>query len=163
MMDLFATALGAAGIPSPTDRVIDGKDLIPLLSGKVRAVHDVVFGQQGPRLATVRDALWKLHVLPARDRRDVAPGERWVDPRAPDGVTILAPYEQFQPSDYPGLRTGDETPALSLFDLENDPGEQHNVAEQHPEIVARLKDRYDQIVAESSAGAQRSNRPAERR
>jgi arylsulfatase A-like enzyme len=157
MMDLFATVLGAAGIPSPNDRVIDGKDLIPLLSGTVRAVHDVVFGQQGPRLATVRDARWKLHVLPAQDHRVVAPGERWEDPRAPDGVTILAPYEQFQPSDYPGLTSGDETRALSLFDLENDPIEQHNVAERHPEIVARLKARYDQMAQAIPARTKRSN------
>ena len=82
MMDLFATALSVAGIPMPKDRVIDGEDLIPLLSWKVRNVHEVVFGLQGPRLATVRDARWKLHVLPAPDRRDLAPGQRWVDPRA---------------------------------------------------------------------------------
>ncbi len=157
MMDLFATALAVAGIPTPNDRVIDGKDLIPLLSGKDHAVHDVVLGHQGPRLATVRDARWKLHVLPAHDRRDVTPGERWVDPRAPDGVTILAPYEQYQPSDYPGLRTGDETRALSMFDLDNDPGEQHNVAREHPEIVARLKARYDQIVKEVPARTRSSD------
>ena len=34
MMDLFATALAAAEIASPTDRVIDGKDLLPLLCGE---------------------------------------------------------------------------------------------------------------------------------
>jgi N-acetylgalactosamine-6-sulfatase len=157
MMDLFPTALAAAGIPSPSDRAIDGKNLIPLLSGKDRTIHDVVFGHQVPRLATVRDARWKLHLLPARDRRDVAPGVRWVDPRTPDGVTILAPYEQYQPSDYPGLRTGDETRASSLFDLENDPGEQHNVARQHPEIVAQLKACYDRVIKEFPAGAKRSN------
>jgi arylsulfatase A-like enzyme len=148
MMDLFATTLAAAGIPSPGDRVIEGKDLIPVLSGKDHAGHDVVFGHKGPHLATVRDVRWKLHVLPVRDRRDITPGGRWIDPRAPDGVTILAPFEQYQPSDYPGLRTGDETPAMSLFDLEKDPGEQHNVAAQHPDIVARLKARYDQVIRE---------------
>ena len=35
MMDVFATALAAAEIQPPKDRVIDGKDLLPLLSGKV--------------------------------------------------------------------------------------------------------------------------------
>jgi hypothetical protein len=84
-------------------------------------------------------------------------GGRWIDPRAPDGVTILAPYEQYQPSDYPGLRTGDETRASSLFDLENDPGEQHDVAGQHPEVVARLKARFDEMVREFPAGVRRSN------
>ncbi len=107
MMDLFATALAAAETPLPQDRLIDGKSLLPLLSGKIRDVHDVVFGQVGPRLATVRDARWKLHVLAAADTRANSTGARWVDARAPDGVTILAPYEQSQPAEYPGVRTGD--------------------------------------------------------
>jgi uncharacterized sulfatase len=150
MMDLFPTALAAAGIAPPSDRTIDGKDLLPLLTGKEPAVHDVIFGHQGARLATVRDARWKLHVLPARDTRIGNPGERWIDPRGPDGVTILAPYEQAQPGEYPGLRTGDETRALSLFDLAGDPGEQHDVAAAHPDVVARLKDRYDRILKEQA-------------
>jgi uncharacterized sulfatase len=146
MMDLFATALAAAGVAPPADRVIDGKDLLSLLSGSDEPVHDVIFGHQNARVATVRDARWKLHVLPARDVRLNRPDELWIDPRGPDGVTILAPYEQAQPKDYPGLRTGDETGPMSLFDLENDPSEQHNVADRHGEVVARLKAKYDQMI-----------------
>jgi uncharacterized sulfatase len=145
--DLFPTALAAAGLALPEDRPIDGVDLLPLLSGKTESAHDVVFGHQGPRIATVRDGRWKLHVLPARDLRLAPPGEHWLDPRAPDGVTILAPYEQYQPTDYPGLRTGDETPAMSLFDLAGDPGEQHNVAAAHPDVVSRLKAQHDHVVS----------------
>jgi arylsulfatase A-like enzyme len=152
-MDLFATALAAAGVPPPRDRVIDGKDLLPLFSGDDRPVHDVVFGHQGAGLATVRDGRWKLHVLPAHDRRDLPSGGRWVDPRGPDGVTILAPYEQAQPSDYPGQRAGDATGAMSLFDLRDDPGERRDVAAEHPDIVARLKAHYDRVVGEFPAGS----------
>ena len=42
---------------------------------------------------------------------------------------------------------------MSLFDLENDPAEQHDVAAQHRDIVARLKARFDQIVHEFPATA----------
>ena len=146
MMDLFATALAAAEVAAPQDRVIDGKDLLPLFSGKVRDGHNVVFGQQGPRLATVRDARWKLHVLAAGDTRADTTVGGWLDPRAPDGVTILAPYEQSQPAEYPGIRTGDLPRAMSLFDLENDPAEQRDVAGEHPEVVNRLKSLFDGIA-----------------
>ena len=60
-------------------------------------------------------------------------------------MTILAPYEQYQPNDYPGLQTGDAPAAMALFDLHNDPGEQHNVADKHPDVVARLKALHDQM------------------
>jgi uncharacterized sulfatase len=146
-MDLFATALAAADIARPMDRMIDGENLLPLIDGKVSGVHDVVFGQQGPRVATVRDAGWKLHVLPAVDTRADANVGRWIDPRAPDGVTILAPYEQSQPAEYPGIRTGDPPRTMSLFDLTNDPAEQHDVAAKHPDVVARLRARIDEALA----------------
>jgi hypothetical protein len=96
-------------------------------------------------------------MLPARDRRDDPASGRWIDPRAPDGVTILAPAEQSQPAEYPGLRTGNETRAMSLFDLESDPGEQHDVAANHRDIVARLKARYDQVAAEAHPAEKREN------
>ncbi len=148
MMDLFATVLAAAEVPAPQDRVIDGKNLLPLLAGNAEEIHDVIFGQQGLRLATVRDARWKLHVLSAADTREAKTTGRWLDARAPDGVTILAPFEQSQPAEYPGVRTGDLPRAMSLFDLEHDPTEQHDVASQNADVVAGLKGRFDQIVEE---------------
>jgi arylsulfatase A-like enzyme len=159
MMDLFPTVLAAAGVASQAQRVIDGKDLVPLVNGRAMGHHEYVFGMQGPRLATVRDARWKLHVLPARDRQDGKPGERWIDPRGPDGVTILAPYEQAQPSAYPGLRGGDETKALTLFDLANDPGEQTDVSARNPEVVARLKTAYERAVKEMQADSAEPAKP----
>jgi len=144
-MDLFTTALKVAGIKPPTDRVIDGKDIMPLFTSDAKSPHEAVFGLHGPRLSIVRDERWKLHVLPARDLKLGKDGERWIDPRGPDGVTILAPYEQYQPTDHPGLRTGDAPAAMALFNLQDDPGEQHNVADKHPDVVARLKALYDQI------------------
>jgi len=145
MMDLFATALKVAGVAIPSDRVIDGADILPLLTSDKKSPHQVILGHQGPRLATVRDARWKLHVL-APNERSKPSGERWIDPRGPDGVTLLAPYEQFQPSDYPGIITGDPPQAMSLFDLSTDPGEQHNIASEQPDVVKRLKALYDELA-----------------
>jgi arylsulfatase A-like enzyme len=147
MMDLFATTLKVCGIAAPSDRVIDGSDIRPLLTSDAKSPHEVIVGAQGPRLATVRDARWKLHVLAGNDRMLKAPpNERWIDPRAPDGVTLLAPYEQYQPSDFPGNTAGDPPKAMALFDLSVDPNEQHNVAASNPDVVKRLKTQFDAIA-----------------
>ncbi len=149
MMDVFTTALKVAGITPPPERKLDGADILPLLTSQAKSPHEVIFGCQGERLATVRDERWKLHVLPAKDRREGAsPEERWVDPRAPDGVTLLAPCEQSQPAEYPGVRTGDAPRPMALFDLYTDPSEQHDVADAHPDVVERLKALHDRMVKE---------------
>jgi uncharacterized sulfatase len=146
-MDVFSTALAVAGIDTPSDRVIDGANILPLLTSDAKSPHEVILGQQGPKLATVRDARWKLHVLPANDRFGAGKlGVKWIDPRAPDGVTLLAPYEQYTPADYPGTSTGDAPQAMALFDLSFDPAERHNVADSHPDVVKRLKAEFDKVA-----------------
>jgi uncharacterized sulfatase len=145
MMDLFATVLHVTGAQMPHDRTLDGQNILPLFTSDAKSPHEFIFGQQNSKLACVRDARWKLHVLrPGGGLAGVyKPGEKYIDPRGPDGVTILAPYEQAQPSEHPGLQTGDTAKPMQLFDLQNDPGEQHDVAAEHPDEVKRLKAAYD--------------------
>ena len=94
----------------------------------------------------VRDARWKLHVLPAAahepEGRPMVVGSIR---GAPDGVTILAPFEQYNLDAHPGLCTGDAPAAMQLFDLQTDPGEQRDVAAEHPAEVRRLKAIFDAI------------------
>jgi arylsulfatase A-like enzyme len=143
--DLFATALKAAGVAAPADRPIDGRDLMPLFTTAAASPHEVIFGQLGAEVATVRDARWKLHLIAPRDprTRQRENAAQWVDPRGPDGVTILAPYEQYKPDAHPGLVTGVAPAPGQLFDLQADPGEQEDVSARHPEIVARLRQAYE--------------------
>jgi len=150
MMDLFTTTLAAARVEPPKDLVLDGRDIMPLFTGDAKSPHDYVFGHQATPLATIRDARWKLHVLkPNTPFMSLdKPGQRWIDPRGPDGVTILAPYEQAQPAEYPGLRTGDAQKPMQLFDLQNDPGEQQDVAAEQPDVVARLKKAFAEMDAQ---------------
>ena len=145
MMDLYATTLKAANIATPKDRVIDGRDILPLLTGDAKSPHEAIFGHKSSKLACIRDSRWKLHVLaPGIGLASIyKPGEKYLDPRGPDGVTILAPYEQAQPSEHPGAQTGDAPKPMQLFDLQNDPNEQHDVAAEHPDTVKRLKAVYD--------------------
>ena len=150
MMDLFATALKVAGVVPPAERVIDGRDILPLFTSDAMSPHEVIFGQQAAKLATVRDARWKLHVLKPGIglAATYKPSDHKTDPRAPDGVTILAPYEQATPDQLPGVQTGDAPAAMQLFDLQNDPGEQHDVAAQHADVVERLKRAFDEMNAQ---------------
>ncbi|MEY4180577.1 MAG: Arylsulfatase, partial [Planctomycetota bacterium] len=136
-MDVFATVLHVAGITAPQDRVIDGRNLMPILtSADAKSPHPAILGAQGGPVTSIRDGRWKLHVLPAKDPFLGATkrGGQWTDPRGPDGKTILAPLEQPQPNDYPGVQTGVASAAMQLFDLASDPAEQIDVAQNHPEV-----------------------------
>lgn len=134
-MDLFATSLGIAGVKLPADRKIDGRDILPLLTSAAPSPHEYLFGIQ-ERICTVRAGEWKLHVrsTPREANRPLD----WKDPRAPDGKTIVAPFEQYSPAHHPGITTGDVSDKPALFNLRSDPSEQHNVAAKHPDVVERL-------------------------
>ncbi|MFW6162326.1 MAG: sulfatase [Planctomycetota bacterium] len=62
-MDLLPTFASLAGAEVPADRVIDGRDIWPLLSGQAdaRSPHEAFFYLRGPRVAAVRSGRWKLH------------------------------------------------------------------------------------------------------
>lgn len=141
MMDFSATALAAAQIPPPADRVIDGVNLLPIMldPANAPAPHDYIIGHKGAVPGSIRDARWKLHVLNPIDNFNRLPTDgSWVDPRAPDGVTIIAPYEQARPVEHPGLKTGAPSKPNQLFDLQADPAEQTDATHGHEAEVARL-------------------------
>jgi arylsulfatase A len=68
-MDLFTTFANLAGVPIPTDRPIDGKDLMPLLRGDphAKSPHEAFFSYGGPRLGGVRKGKWKLSLQPNQE------------------------------------------------------------------------------------------------
>lgn len=61
-LDVFATALAAAGVPHPRDRPYDGVDLVPHLTGTVTAPpHERLFWRLAyGRSQAVREGRWKL-------------------------------------------------------------------------------------------------------
>jgi len=101
------------------DHTIDGKDIWPLIAGQrgARSPHEAFFYYQGWALEAVRSDRWKLHF---------PHGYRTLNGRPGGTGGIPAKYEQAKID-------------VALFDLENDISEQHNVADQHPDIVARLQ------------------------
>lgn len=59
-LDVFATALGAAGVPMPADRAYDSVNLLPYLTGEASGnPHERLFWRSGAKLA-VREGRWKL-------------------------------------------------------------------------------------------------------
>jgi hypothetical protein len=58
-------------------------------------------------------------------------------------VTILAPFEQYNLDAHPGLKTGVPGAKGLLFDLQADPGEQVDLAAEHPSEVKRLQAAFD--------------------
>ena len=161
IVDVFPTVLKRAGIDVTVNRRLDGRDIWPLMTRLgAESPHDLLLALQGPHLATIRSGRWKLHVRSPGGVPDR--GQDWVDPRGPDGVTILAPYEQSRPSEYPGVLGGDDPHHMMLFDLETDPAEQHDVASRHPEVAKRLKAQFDRINMEVPRFQQPSRIPLQR-
>lgn len=67
-MDLFTTSLVLAGTQPPRDRIIDGKDLTPLLKGQTDKIHDSFFYYRGDQLYAVRKGPWKAHFITVENR-----------------------------------------------------------------------------------------------
>lgn len=166
VIDLFPTLSNLAGAKLPSDVTIDGRDIFPIMSSaSARSPHEAIFAMSGPELRIIRSGKWKLHVrapAPGFQAMDAEAAARWIDPRGPDGVTLIAQFEQARPNQYPGVLTGDTGKPLMLFDLESDPSEQRDVAARHPDIVKRLKAMFDQVDSQAPKVAREERRGAVR-
>ena len=112
-LDLLPTLAQLAGATAPADRIIDGRDIGPLLHGTVGASSptEAFYYYAHTRLEAVRSGRWKLHL----SRPENKP---WSVFGAPAETAALA-----EPL---------------LFDLAADIGERNNIAAQNPQVVARL-------------------------
>jgi arylsulfatase A-like enzyme len=117
-IDLLPTFARLAGIEISTDRILDGKDIGPLLLGEpgARSPHEALYFYWGRDLQAVRSGRWKLHV-----------------PHKYQG--LVSAGSGGKPGKYESRAI-----ELSLFDLESDPGETRNVAAEHRDVVQRLQE-----------------------
>jgi len=132
-IDILPTIAGLVGAELPPHK-IDGKDVWPLISGKPGATspQEAYYFYWRYHLQGVRSGKWKLHFPHEYRSLEGEPGR--------DGL----------PGPYMQLETG-----LALYDLENDIGEQHNVADQYPEVVKRLQalaEKARQDLGDSATG-----------
>jgi uncharacterized sulfatase len=132
--DLFPTILRLAGLELPRDRVIDGRDLWPLLSGASDAdPHEALYFFNANVIDGARGGRWKYY--------------RWVNlytwPVPLDKPNTLA-GRYAHGYTYTDPQTGDTaqlvTHAPLLFDVVADRNESYNVAAAHPDEAARLHD-----------------------
>ncbi len=107
-IDLLPTFAGLAGTRPPTDRIIDGKDIRPLLAGEkgAKSPHEAFYYYYRQQLQAVRSGRWKLRLALKRKT-----GRRKGEP--------------------------DHAPPF-LYDLTIDIAETKNVADAHPDVVGRL-------------------------
>ena len=118
-LDLLPTLAKLAGAKVPHDRTIDGKDIWLLLTrNKARSPHKLFCYYLDNQLQAVRSGQWKLILEQST---------------YPTLTTIMYTNRpQVMQKHFP-LR---EKP--SLYNLASDPGEKHDVAAEHPEVVKRL-------------------------
>jgi arylsulfatase A-like enzyme len=116
-IDLLPTLARLSGAELPPNR-IDGLDIWPLMSqAGAKSPHEALYFYWGGALEAVRSGKWKLHFPHNYRSLQGKPGGSGGRP---------APY-------------GQASIGLELFDLESDVGETTNVADRHPEVVARLQ------------------------
>lgn len=117
-MDMMPTVARITGATAPLDRIIDGRDISPLMFGTAgaRSPHEAIFIYWRQELQAVRSGQWKLHFPHDYLHIDV-PGA----------------------GGKPGI-VGERHIGRALFDLEADPGETNDVSKDNPQIVARLQD-----------------------
>jgi arylsulfatase A-like enzyme len=122
-LDMLPTLVNLSGGRVPSDRVIDGKDIWPLLTGQSKqSPHEALFYFKGDRLEAVRAGCWKLAIA-----------------------------QQIENGIDTNQGTGDSPFTPRLFNLDEDIGERTDVAAQHPDVVKRLQGYIRQMDADLGA------------
>ncbi len=132
LVDLMATCAEIVGAKLPDTAGEDSVSLLPALLGKTdQSLRDAVVHHSISGAFAIRQGNWKLAVCPGSGG--------WSDPR-------------------PG-REPPGSPPVQLFDLNQDIGEQDNLATQRPEVVQRLMKLLEKCIAEgrSTPGTAQAN------
>jgi arylsulfatase A-like enzyme len=122
-IDIFPTIFGICGVPVPNGLELDGANLFPLMTGEAKSWPD-------------------RHLFIQQSRPDA---DGWNIPRPYTHAMVRGQRNKIVMSS-PGKDTFIRPASFSeteLYDMENDPGEQHNIAAEHPEIVFDMRMRYE--------------------
>ena len=153
-MDLLPTLTKLAGGEVPNDRVIDGKDIWPLLAGKpdAKSPHEAIYYLRGRGVGGIRVGDWKYLAEEPSDKKG-----------AKSEVELTAEEQKLSRKERNALikerskaATEKSEPSAVLYNLSADIGEQNNLFAKHPEIVAKLKKQLEDFHKEFH----RNTRPA---
>ncbi len=134
-IDVLPTILKACGVEMPEDLEVDGRNILPLLSDQETEWPDrTVFLQ------------WHRGNEATPYKNFGARSQRWKlvheQGKWPEGLPEPPAGLQFQ-----------------LYDAIDDPGETKNVAAEHPEVVAKMKQDYDDWFASVSSTRENNYAP----
>lgn len=136
-IDLMPTILDACGVSPRGGHPMTGRTLMPLLRDRTADWPDRCFVTQ-----------WDSGPQPRRGHAFCVINQRWKlaqpcgmdDPRQQH---IRDRYRQMCIQQGRGERSIDGPPRHELYDLQHDPGEYHDLAGDHPDVVAQLRAHYD--------------------
>ncbi len=148
-VDFIPTLSAACGIPLPRTLPLDGENRLPVWQGEEHKVQPVRFWQWNRHYpypqcnAAMRDGDWKL----------LYPKLNGYNKMTQENIEMILgkiPFESSRP--YP-LELGPPTSPM-LFNLANDPHEQHDLAASHTERVDRMtvamENWYEDVIADFS-------------
>jgi uncharacterized sulfatase len=112
-IDFFPLCLSLAGLELPDDRIIDGKNIMGLLTGKEKkSPHDLFCFYHNEGLEAIRAGKWKY-------------------------IPKINTYVSSVPMDKKWPSEGSKN-APWLYNLETDPGECYNLKDDHPDVIKRM-------------------------
>ncbi len=159
-MDLLPTLTQLAGGAVPGDRVLDGKNIWPLLAGipEAKSPHEAIYYLRGRSVAGIRVGDWKYLV------DDVS------EMKVSKVLVELTPEEQQLPrkernsliKERRRVASLKREPTATLYHLGEDLGEQNNLIAKSPEIAERLKrqmELFHKELRENTRPAGAANQP----
>lgn len=130
-IDIYPTVLSLAGVPLPSDRIIDGCNMINQLTGREDASpHKALYFYHYDLLEGVRVERWKYF----------RKFNRYVWPIPLDAAAV--------PDKLGKDQLGNRWPLL--YDLSIDPGESYNVIDTYPDVADRLEKTLQQWESAAS-------------
>lgn len=132
MVDWYPTLLKLAGVSLEQKLPVDGRDAWPAITGKADSPHEFILLNTAPGKGALRMGDWKL----------VIGGNM---PDSEDGPESGAAPKKAKSK---GRKKSAEA-TLELFNLAEDPNEKNNLATSHPEKVAELSKKLDELAAQA--------------